>query len=394
MRTLVVGDEHDIVSKICEIMTRCGYEPKLMDVATFQTAGNFLRHARRDMVVLAMSGDRDRNLEMLRELRNSGSSNVLAIGPADDPKYILSSLREGADEYLDETELDAELERTLFRLKMKRLPQTEQGIVVGVMGASGGSGTSTIAANLAAALASRNGQTALFDLRLTAGDQTLLFDLTPTHTIAELCRNCERMDQTMFHQSLARHSSGVQLLAAPRRLADVGDVTPQGIRRALTIARASFPFVLVDLDRTLTDEQCAALLQVDVLLMMVRLDVTSLHNTRRMLERLDELGVVEERIRVVVNQSGQRRELPARRAQQVFGAMPIHYVPNDPAHVNGSTNRGVPVVVERPRAAISKRIFELAENLGKLRNRSEENPPAPEPAATGTLRSIAASLLA
>ena len=40
------------------------------------------------------------------------------------------------------------------------------------------------------------------------------------YSIAELCQNVHRLDSSLLEGCLVRHSSGVQLLAAPARAAD------------------------------------------------------------------------------------------------------------------------------------------------------------------------------
>src|SRR5260370_1015368 len=106
------------------------------------------------------------------------------------------------------------------------------GRVVAVLAPSGGSGSSTLAVNVATVFAKQHQSALLVDLKLEAGDLAALLDLKPTHTLAELCQNAAQMDRVMFEHSLARHPSGVQLLAPPRTLADIQCVTPEGVRQA------------------------------------------------------------------------------------------------------------------------------------------------------------------
>jgi len=366
MRVFVAGDNEAINAQVQAVVARNDLECLATDVASLDNAAQAVAFARRDLTVFIMPPDSNRGLAVLRELRGATQQPVLVAGPADNPKLILQILREGADEYLDKDDLGAELETALARLKLKRQASTCDGKVIGVLAASGGAGSSTVAANLAAALAQDVDHTALFDMRLRCGDQTLLFDLKPTHTLADLCRSRERMDQSMLQQSLVRHQSGVQLLAAPSSVHDIPAVTPSGVRQTLSMARALMPFVVLDLDRTLGPEQVAAVVQADTVLLVLRLDIVSLHNTSRTLEHLDKLGITAERVRLVVNRYRQPKELPVRKAEQVLGIKFFHLVPDDPARVNSSINNGVPVVIESPRAKISRNIMELANRVKDL----------------------------
>ncbi len=141
---------------------------------------------------------------------------------------------------------------------------------------SGGSGSSTLAVNLATALAKTHKSCLLFDLNLGRRRPGGSARLKPAHTLADLCRNSTRMDQAIFERSLVRHSSGVSLLSPSRSFADIGQVTAQGVNDALTLARSLFPYVVCDLDDSFHSEQTQTLRQSDVILLVLRLDFTSL----------------------------------------------------------------------------------------------------------------------
>ena len=57
------------------------------------------------------------------------NAHVLAVGPATDPKLILRTLREGADDYLDQAQLAGELSRALGRLKARRAARTGRDVM-------------------------------------------------------------------------------------------------------------------------------------------------------------------------------------------------------------------------------------------------------------------------
>src|SRR5262249_47798448 len=163
------------------------------------------------------------------------------------------------------------------------------GHLVAVLAPSGGSGSSTLAANLAIMLAKQHKRALLLDLKLTTGDLAALLDLKPTHTLAELCTNAARMDRTMLERSLVGHPSRVPPLAPPRSLPAVKPVTPEGIRQALALGRILFPYVIVDLDHSFREEQAQVLRQAEVILLVLRLEFTCLRNARRALDYLTDL---------------------------------------------------------------------------------------------------------
>jgi pilus assembly protein CpaE len=310
-----------------------------------------------------LSSSPDEAQALLQEIRGTCQGPLLAVGPASASKLRLRALQAGADHYVDDAELEAELAVILSRLKVQQRPAqaepAEVGKVICVLGPSGGSGSSTLAVNLAAVLAKEHKTCGLFDLRLGGGDLAALLDLKPTHTLADLCRNSAQMDRIMFEHALMRHDCGIHLLSPPRAFADIALVTAQGVRQALGLARTMFPYVVIDLDDSFHAEQAQTLRQAELVLLVLRLDFTSLRNTRRTVDHLEQMGISRERIRVVVNRHGQPEELPVVKAEQALGSKIFHYIPDDPKVINRANNHGVPAVLESPSAKFSKSVAQL-----------------------------------
>jgi pilus assembly protein CpaE len=360
MQAFIVSDNPALTVQVREILLREGHDCP----ATHVVSPGLLREQagglRAELAVIVLSPDPTTSLEALATLRFLTSGRLLAVGPAAEPKLILSALRAGADQYLDEADLGPELTTALARLRPDTGPGGEPGRLIAILAPSGGSGSSTVAANVATVLATEHRSCALFDLKLEAGDLAALLDLKPTHTLADLCRNATRMDRVMFERSLARHPKGVSLVAPPASFADVAHVTAEGVRQALTLARAQFPYVVVDLDHSFREEQLQVLRQADVILLVMRLDFTSLRNTHRVLKHLTDLGIDKAKVQVAVNRYGQPREIPSSKAEEALGLKIAHYLPDDPKTVNRANNNGVPVVLEAPSAKVSKCLARLA----------------------------------
>ncbi len=248
----------------------------------------------------------------------------------------------------------------LGRWRATLVRQELAGRVIAVLAPSGGSGSSTLAVNLAAVLAKQHETAALLDLKLETGDLAALLNLKPTYTLADLCHNIARMDRTLFERSLTRHATGVYLLGAPRHYDDIAQVTAEGVHQALALAKSSFPYVVVNLDHSFRPEQVEVLREANVVLLVLRLDFASLRNVRRALDHVERLGVASDRIRLVVNRYGQPKEIPVSKAEEALGQKVFHCVPDDPRSVNRANNNGVPVVLESPRAAVSRSVTKLA----------------------------------
>jgi pilus assembly protein CpaE len=362
---LAIDDESQ-GALVRQVLLRAGLDCPVANVARIDFAPQMLPRTPVDLVIVGLPDDCEsslRVLDWLEKLRRTHGQWVIAIGPTADAKVLLRALRGAIDDYLDRTDLEAELMAALDRWRENLARRVEAGKVIAVLAPSGGSGSSTLAVNVATVLAKLHKAAALIDLKLETGDLAALLDLKPTYTLADLCHNLARMDRTLFERSLTPHASGVHLLGAPRHYDDIARVTPEGVHQALALARSSFPYVLVDIDHSFRPEQVEVLREADGILLVLRLDFASLRNAHRALEHLDRLGVHRDRIYLIVNRYGQPKEIPFSKAEEALGMKIFHYVPDDPKSINRANNNGVPVVTESPRSRVAKSVTKLATSV-------------------------------
>jgi pilus assembly protein CpaE len=359
MRTLIVN--HNLLdplgARLKEVL-RGRVDPEEPAVARYDDVEHRLPQLQPEMLVVVLSPDPERGLDAVRKLRRHTVAPILAVGLVSEPKLILRALHDGADLYLDEAELESGLDTALARFKAKT-EAAPAGRLVTVLSCSGGSGASTLAVNIATVLAREHQRCALIDLKPGRGDLAALLDLKPIFTLADLCLNVARLDRAMFEKVLVAHASGVYLLGSPQVFGGLRVVTTQGVGQALTLARKHFPHVVADVEDCFHEEQALALRQATVILLICRMDFTSLRNARRILDHLTELEVPESRIRLIANRSGQPGELPQGEAETALGRKIFHGIPDDPRTINVANNTGIPVVIKSPSTRVAQSIVQM-----------------------------------
>lgn len=360
MQILVAGDNKRLSEEIRQLLVDQGIVSGGLPPFSLNEAVERCVQIRPGAIALLIEPDAERSLTALREIRELISTPILVIGPATDPKLILKCLREGAFDYLDQQELHSELAGRVSRIFKDFQPHDVHGRLISVVGAGGGCGASTLAVNIATSLAKNYETCGLFDLNLYGGDLSSLLDVEPRHSIADFCQNMNRIDQTMFQQCMSVHASGVHLMAAPRAFSDARSVTPQGIRKALCMAKGYFPYTIVDVESPHTDHHAQGLYQSDLVLLVLRLDFSALRQTGRVLEYLSSLGVDQDKIELVAGRYRRPRELPLADVEKVLKMKIKHFVPEDARYVNESNNRGMPVVLKRPRSKSARSMIDLA----------------------------------
>ena len=325
--------------------------------------------------MVLLSPHPEEGLRRSEPARRQFSGFLIAAGPVSDPQMILRALHDGAEHYLDESKADEELPKVVDRLTGKEEAANPNGRLIAFLGASGGSGTSTLAVNVAAVLARELGSCGLLDLKPGRGDLAALLDLKPPFNLADICLNGNRLDRNMFEKILAPHPSGIKLIASPQMFGSTRMVTSQGVNQGLLWARKTFPCVVADLEDCFHEEQMVAIRQASNVVLVSRLDFTSLRNVRRILNHLHDEGVERSKLQLVINRFGQANELPAQEAQEALGGKVTHLIPDDIKTINGANNTGVPAILKSPTAKVSLALTELALDLFDRRKQGADADP-------------------
>src|SRR2546421_8412235 len=180
MRTLVVSDDAlDALSSRLRGSLRTLLDAQGPASADYESAEQVLLQIQAELVVVVLSPQPERGLAVLRSLRDALTGPLFAMGPAADAKIILGALQCGADHYLDQDDFQLQLEAALQRLKVKQEVAVPLGRLVAVLAASGGTGVSTLAVNIATVLAKDQQKAALLDLNPGRGDLGSRPDLRP-----------------------------------------------------------------------------------------------------------------------------------------------------------------------------------------------------------------------
>jgi pilus assembly protein CpaE len=147
--------------------------------------------------------------------KHPDASIVLVLASLE-PRLMLEGMRAGVKECLAEPLTAEAVDDALRRVLVG--PQTAPtGQMFAFVGAKGGVGTSTLAANTAAALArGSDGGTLLIDLHLVHGDAALFLGAEPRFSVLDALENSHRVDDSFFSGLVEKTKSGVQLLARRR----------------------------------------------------------------------------------------------------------------------------------------------------------------------------------
>ncbi|MFC0004185.1 AAA family ATPase [Micromonospora siamensis] len=232
--------------------------------------------------------------------------------------------------------------------------------VVTVFSAKGGCGKSTLATNLAVALADGGRHTVcLVDLDLAFGDVGIMLQLVPERGIGDAL-NAEHVDDTLVRALLTPYKAGVQTLLAPVSPTDAERIGRELASQLLAAVRTMFDYVVVDTPPAFSEAVLAALDVSDVQVLVATPDVPALKNLRVAMDMLDLLGLRQEARLVVLNRSDARVGLTAADVDRVLRTPTAAHIPSS-RDVPISINRGVPIVLDKPTHPVSRAVRELAQ---------------------------------
>src|SRR5918912_746366 len=237
------------------------------------------------------------------------------------------------------------------------------GKIVTVFSPKGGTGKTSVATNLATALAKHQGKrTLLLDLDLQFGDAAIMLGLEPEKTIYDLVVAPGELDSEKLAGYITRHPCGLDILPAPLRPEDAELVTEAKLAQLLDVLRESYDVIVADTSPFFHGPMLATLDRTDELLVLCGLDVPTLKNVRLALQTLELLSFPMSRVRFVLNRANTKVGLSKKEVETALKVKVGHELPLDRS-VQLCVNRGEPVVIAEPRSEFSRGLMQLAKQV-------------------------------
>jgi len=259
-----------------------------------------------DLIVLdVMMPDMD-GVQMLRHLRSQPTTSdvpVIFLTAKTQLDDKIAGLRAGADDYItkpaDPREVTARVRALMLR--SKRTPAAKQGRVVAVIGAKGGVGTSTIALNLAVALARRQTPTVLIDLRPNAGTLAWQLKSPVRSSLADLVAlPVDQLDSRQIEKSLVVHPSGLRVLFSPPASFRLSELPVANVGALVRGASALADVIFLDLPHLMSPASSEALRCSNMALLILGTDPITIACAEQALSLLEGCGLAGEAVALII----------------------------------------------------------------------------------------------
>jgi len=326
---------------------------------------------RPDIALVAVDSDAPKGLALVAKIAQElPECHVLVISSSTEGSLILQAMRNGAKEFLS---LPLKLEDVLSaleRIRQTQMARTGEGQVrscqvIALAGASGGVGCTSLSVNLGCILArDEQNSVVVIDLDFALGDSDVWLDIIPDYTIQDVAENITRLDYSLLKRSLTRHDCGLFLLPRPVQLDDNIKITPDQLRRVIALLKSTFTHMVIDVSKSFGPLDMAALDIAETVLLVTQLDLPCLRNVVRLMQYFEHVDGLTSKIKIVVNRVGlEDTQISLNKALETIGREIAWQIPNDFATMVEARNNGVPLMMQAPKAKLTRTIEQLAQEV-------------------------------
>jgi pilus assembly protein CpaE len=318
-----------------------------------------------DIVILDVDSDPNYVFKLVERISTNSTASVMVYSTEADVKQAVRFMRAGAREYFtfpfSSTEIVGALNRAAANPPAAPVPPVKiAGQVFVFLGAKGGCGVTSIAANFAVHVAQESKQgTLLIDLGLPLGDAGInLGMVSADYSIANALQDPHRLDARFLSSLVNKHSSGLSVLAAPGEFPSFHP-TIEAIDKLIEVAHQNFRYVVVDvgsridlMDSTLFDES-------SIVYLITQVGISELRNSNRLINRYFSLRLRS--LQVVLNRYTPKTLLFD--DSQIAKALtrPANWkIPDDYATARRIENSGSPIALDNSPISLALRLMARA----------------------------------
>lgn len=351
-----------------------------------------------EFIALAMDDADEENLVLMGEIITQAKARdikIILIAEDVTPAALHSLLRQGADEFVPYPLPEGELTEAIERVRAPdpapapdpahQAPQLKagahkDGALIVVHGLAGGTGSTTLAVNLAWELVNADKKeppsVCLLDFDLQFGAVATFLDLPRREVVYEMLSDTETMDEEIFGQALLSYEEKLHVLTAPSDMLPLDLVTSEDINRILTIARNQFDYVVIDMPSTLVQWSETVLNEAHVYFATLELDMRCAQNTMRFKRALQSEELPVEKLRYVLNRAPKFTDLNAKsRVKRMAESLSISIdvsLPDGGKPITQANDHGMPLAESAPKSPLRREIAKLAASIHDLKRDQAE----------------------
>jgi pilus assembly protein CpaE len=319
-----------------------------------------------NVIILETEGRSDilAGLDQLATVCDPGT-RVVVIGSANDVAPYRELVRRGVNDYVVGPVEPLDVVRSICSL-FSASEAVAVGRMIAIVGAKGGVGASTIAHNVAWAIARDLAlDSVVIDLDLAFGTAGLDYNQDPLQGIANAVFSPDRLDTAVMDRLLSKCTDHLSLLAAPATLERVYDFGEQAFDSIFDTLRMTTPCIVLDVPHQWSAWTKRALVGADDILIVAEPDLANLRNAKNMLNILKAARPNDREPLYCLNQVGmpKRPEIDASEFAKAIESQPIAAIPFDSRMFGTAANNGQMIAEIAAGHRSTKMLLQIARRL-------------------------------
>lgn len=374
VRVLLVDDDEDEFVLTRDLLAEADAKGYTLDWAsTYDAAAQAIRDNRYDVYLIDYRLGQSSGLDLLRRELDEGRRRPAILLTGQGTREVdEEAMQAGAADYLVKGELrPSDLEKSIrYAVQRHRAdhltsePTADTARVLSLIGAKGGVGTTTVAANLAIALARRGAETAAVDMRPYLGMLARYLNVAGTVDLRELLRTPPAdIDSATLRKFTARHPSGLRVLPGPQTVGREREISVDHARAILDGMSTKGGYVVVDIPTQPSEATRLCVERSDFVGLVVEREPCAIESARWMLDLLDTWRVRPKVGAILVDRADLATPPPVSGVAATLNCRIFAMVPASTDAFTEAAARGAPVVMSLPDHPASQALAELAGRL-------------------------------
>jgi pilus assembly protein CpaE len=319
-----------------------------------------------NVIILETEGSNDilAGLDQLATVCDPGT-RVVVIGNENDVAPYRELVRRGVSDYVVGPVDTLDVVRSICGL-FSASEATAAGRIIAIVGAKGGVGASTVAHNVAWAIARDLAlDSVVIDLDLAFGTAGLDYNKDPLQGIANAVFSPDRPDTAFIERLLSKCTDHLSLLAAPATLERVYDFGADAFDAIFDTLRMTTPCIVLDIPHQWSGWTRRALVSADDILIVAEPDLANLRNAKNMLNLLKASRPNDRTPLYCLSQVGmpKRPEITPREFAKAIESQPIAAIPFDPRMFGTAANNGQMIAEISANHRTTKMFVQIAQQL-------------------------------
>jgi pilus assembly protein CpaE len=319
-----------------------------------------------NVIILETEGRADilSGLDQLATVCDAGT-RVVVIGRMNDVLLYRELVRRGVSDYVIAPVTAIDVVRTICNL-FSNAEAKPVGRIIAVTGAKGGVGASTIAHNIAWAIARDLAlDTVVADLDLAFGTAGLDYNQDPAQGIADAVFSPDRVDTAFVDRLLSKCTDHLSLLAAPATLDRVYDFGTEAFDSVFDTLRSSVPCIVLDVPHQWSGWARRALISADDILIVAAPDLANLRNTKNLFDLLKGSRPNDRAPLYCLNQVGvpKRPEIKAAEFAKAIETEPVSSITFEPQLFGLAANNGQMIEEIAAKHKVTDQFLQMAQRL-------------------------------